>query len=211
MSTRFRIVTCIPAPYAAAARRFLPSWLRNAGAAEIRIGTLPACDHRAYQLQRWPWLTAQVQAGVADGVRVLWLDSDCFVLRELGPGFAPHRPIGVARWPRINAGVLFFNTDVAFDFAGWCAATGRDIETMLRDPAACDQWALEHALLRIPDQIHRLDWREWNYCDGDDWPRELRAVQDTVRIIHVKGLGDWDGPFAAARIAAVHAVCGERL
>ncbi len=199
---RFRTRSISP-DFADAMRIFLPSWFQNSRAKTIKINRVEGTSWRENLLRRSQWLRRQVLAASQLGDKLLFLDADVFVISDVGEGFSSRHPISVARWPGLNAGVMFFNTAVPFDWRGLldemlalvtrCCTepTASAPETRRRFPN-CDQSVWQKLLRNVQDQVCKLDMKVWNFCyDPPYWDRMLKRHRDVIRIAHVKGHGKW--------------------
>jgi hypothetical protein len=194
----FTILTTISPDYAHAWTQVMPTWFANSGADEIVVHRTDEGSWTKNTIRRNEILCAEVARRAKFGQRILRLDADCLVLRNLAEGFSDEHPISVARWPQINMGVCYFNTAVAFDWRRWMKET----MTLIRQQCSgrkdssceCDQIVWRPRLHMLPPElICKLPEWEYNYnnFDMDQWERELPTIRDIVRVIHLKGHGRW--------------------
>lgn len=213
------IVSAATPDYARQAGIFVPSWIRNSGAAEITICPLPdpAKTSRQYcQYMRNEALRTAILSAKARGLRAVFLDIDAWVLGPLDDAFDGVHPLGICRWPNINCGVQFYDTTLDFDFDSFLAETCSEISVALKNyrdgrrVGLREQLVWEDALKKYSPHVAKLDDRKWNLCVGDSkWKAELIAHKDTVRIVHVKGRGQrhqqqW-------RIETAYKIFGDRI
>jgi len=213
----FSIFTTISQGFSEAMRIFMPSWIRNSGAQEIVIAQLSGDTWMENIVQRCDRLAECVTKAATTGARLLSLDADCFVLDSLAGGFSDNHAFSVTRWPKINCGVMWFNTACHPGPADWPTFLSTTLDQIRNlclsaDPprGACDQWIWERRLQEIPGCVMSLNAEEWNLCDGIDshWREQLQSRR--VRVAHVKGRGDWTGQ-AGRRIALVRELFPERV
>lgn len=215
----FAIVSAATPDYARQAGIFVPSWIRNSGAAEITIIPLPdpATTSRQYcQYKRNEELAKAILSAKDRGLRAVFLDIDAWTLGPLDDAFDGVHPLGVCRWPNINCGVQFYDTALDFDFAGFLDETCDEIRAALeayrngRRVGIREQLVWEDKFRKYEQHVAKLDDRVWNLCVGDGkWEAELLKHKDTVRIVHVKGRGqrhqqDW-------RIETAYKIFGNRI
>jgi hypothetical protein len=213
----FTIVAAYTPSYVETLRYCLPSW-RNSGASKIVLEQLP--DITGPKETAWYDGTAarceahyrNITAALDRGERVLALDVDCVVLKDLSSGFSADHPISVARWPDFNMGVMFFNPSSplrhpAFDhlpppidWLEWVRSVTDRIRDncqrykgTLRPAGGCwlaDQMAWQSEVQEIQSSVNKLDADVWNFCPHlNDWEREWERVKDRVKIVHLKGQG----------------------
>lgn len=200
---QFRIATTVSPDFADGTRLFLPSWLRNSGAESIDVQQATGATWYENIIQRNINLRRSVLAAVRDGVGLLALDLDCFIVRDVSGGFDGVHPIAVARWPLPNMGVAFFDCRLAFEWERMLNLLIVRVTRRCRDPKT---WGNEQLKGRFGDQypwrdtlheqdgaVRKLDMAEWNFCfQPEDWAHELAKHQERIRIIHVKGRGRWE-------------------
>ena len=189
MSVGFDIVTTVSPSYLHFLKLCTPSWYMNSGADKIITCTLP--DGSWFkQLDCRTRLLCNVVKSML-GRKLLLLDVDCVVLKDLSEGFHESKPFSVARWPNINAGVIFVNTQIPFDFVGFLDILADRVHSNCyerKKNIAADQDIWQQMLGDISPQVCKLDWAEWNFCDHpQNWDKVLARCKDRVRIAHVKG------------------------
>ena len=206
MTTPFDIVSTYTPDYAGQAGTFLPSWLRNSGATDVRLIALPAGGSWGHVMTvRTRALADAVLEAAGQRRRVAALDLDVFVLRPLAPAFDGIHPLAIARWPQVNAGVQFFDTTIDFPWLRWFAFLAQCFGEMIDKPQGTgnleqDIWA--RAYRHHEAQVNKLAEEEWNLTvPTSQWEPALRKYRDTLRIAHVKGRGD--PKRQGSRIAAV--------
>jgi len=194
----FTILTTLSPAFARAWRDFMPSWHANSGADEIVIRPIDEGSWQRNIVRRAEILCDELLARVPAGRKVLLLDADCLVLRDLSSGFSDRHIISVARWPNVNLGVLFFNLALPFKWASWLRDTVAQIQQEGAKPHRptheLDQKIWRPRLQAMSSNILQLAEWEWNYnaFDLPNWQRELPAIRDVVRVLHIKGHGDWE-------------------
>lgn len=197
----FTIITTISPEFTRAERDFFPTWHANSGADSIVVHKIDEGSWHENILKRAELFRDELIARKRNGERVLLLDADCIVLRDLSEGFSDEHPISVARWPQVNMGVAFFN--LAIQPRPWCwVGFLRNIVKELAAKVAsghtpqheCDQAIWRPWLYRIESHVYKLAEWEWNYnCfDLPQWDRELPKLKEITRVIHIKGHGDWE-------------------
>ena len=210
----FTIITACTPNYADVLRYCMPSWIKHSGAERIIVTRIEGGSPE-YERAEWYRSVAMrceamrdaVLDAMARGERVLAMDIDCVVLKNLGGGFSPDHAFSAARWPDINMGVLFMNTAVAFEFEPFLnemAARVRDrCGRLAANPGEKwrpgDQDIWREMLKREERHVCKLDWREWNFCDHPQfWDVEMKKYKDVIRVAHLKGrLGMRPAPLAA--------------
>jgi len=197
----FRIVTTVSFDYAKAADFCLPSWRKCSGADDFVIryhktleGSRTGRWFRAVK-ERVSTMMHELRQAVADKRKLLCMDSDCIVLRVLANGFAEGKPIAVARWPNVNMGVIFLNTDMDWPFLAFFEEYARKsleyIDEQIRTHVArngADQDIFVPMLHGIEADIAKLDVDEWN-LPMSEHPKSrdrLEKHKDKVRIIHLR-------------------------
>ncbi len=189
-----------------AERVFFPTF-GNAGAARVVIHRIDAGSWAGNIGARAEIIQQEILNRYYHKERLLFIDADCMVLRDLSGGFSQYHAVSVARWPSPNMGVLYCNLAVepgAFDASGqttwpaFMAAVTRDIgraaKKRRRDPMLeCDQPVWRHYLQVIVKRLYRLPEWEYNYSEFDlpVWRRQLPNLQPIMKVLHVKGHGDW--------------------
>lgn len=204
----FRIVTTASYNYASVVDFCLPSWRKNSGANEILVRWHPdrAAGERTknwFQAVQERCLTIRdaVRAAVADQTKLLILDADCLVFKNLEDGFAEGKPIAMARWPEVNMGVMFLNTDLDWPFCEFFDAyaknSRRHIEALIRDKSrrtGADQDVFIEMLKGHDDDVAKLDNHvnsmaeaTWNclFCERNDMEL-LRQRKDVINILHLR-------------------------
>lgn len=202
----FTIVAAVTPNYAETLRFCFPSWVKNSGASKIIVERIDAPDgprETAWYdntALRCEAMCRNVVTAIQAGERVLALDVDCVVLKDLSGGFSDAHPISVARWPDINMGVLFFNPLVDFQFGHFLRRVADLIKAncqkhrgTLRPAGGCqlaDQEVWRSMLWNMEERVHKLDACEWNFCPlPGKWASGWDAHKDRVRIVHLKGQG----------------------
>ena len=203
MGSPFDIFVSVCSNYVPLFSALFPGWLRNSGANQIIVNTLPETPSDYLYRQRWHTNTMRrcqaMQEIVLDytskGKRIVAMDADCIILKNLSGGFHPTLPISVAHWPDFNMGVMFFNGQVDFDFPKlFSKVTPRIVATNTslvtrpeQDWLIADEFIWREELKRYGKFVHKLNWFEWNYCGPpEDWPSVLPTIKDTVRVLHPK-------------------------
>ncbi len=195
----FTIITTISPDFADAWRWFLPAWYANSGADEIVVHRIDEPSWAKNVMRGSEILADEIGRRAARREKVLALDADCLVLRDLSGGFSDTHHISVARWPSPNMGVAFFNTAMPLDWVAWMGAGVDELRRALvasDDPEAgysFDQ-PIWHRRLKQPGiQVCRLDEHEWNYnrTELDQWKKDLPTLRGTVRVVHFKHHGQW--------------------
>lgn len=196
----FTILTAISPSYASTLKRFIPTWAANSGASAIDVRILKGKGWSECIVERAGMIYDAVMEAARYSKRVVWLDSDIYVVRNLADGFADGRFISVARWPNINAGVIFFNGD-DMSPSHWflevmASVTNEIARRALRQPdgsrGESDQVIWREFLSTIQGRVHKLDSDEWNYTGvPEHWATDLPRIKDTVRALHTRGNGNW--------------------
>ena len=195
----FTIVSTISPDFEEGRKLFVPSWYRNSGAEFIDLKTINGGTWYENIILR----NEHIRDSIKAGKRVVSLDLDCFVINDLTSGFDGTHPIGVARWPEPNMGVLFLDGTVDFEWEQFFLPLIARITARCRNPATWgnknqkgrfgDQYPWHAALRVIEPQIRKLDMNVWNFCyQPEDWDEQLAIHRDKIRIIHVKGRGRWE-------------------
>lgn len=195
----FSIITTLSPDFTRRAEEvFFPTWHANSGADEIVIHKIDEGSWVANIAKRAEILRDELLARLPRGEHVLALDADCLVLLALGGGFSDDHIVSVARWPNVNLGVVFFNLGVPFKWERWLNDIVREIQDEAGRPDRkatheCDQVVWRPRLQAMSDRVLQLSEWEWNYnCfDLPQWRRELPGIKSVVRVIHIKGHGDW--------------------
>ena len=230
----FDLVTVACGEYAAAFEQFLPGWLANSGARSITVisdaqfGNLPVrVHHRHLQNKARSWLSGVMAKAdalsvhletCADGTRLVLLDADCAVLKDLRPFAEGTADLTLTRFsidparhprcagtcssgafaltvnPRTRAFVRLWDlVQQAYALVGHGTRPGK---------VACDQYALTD-LARgkaCGVSIRAADERIWNSApdrSDDAWLADIHARRPAV--VHFKG-GRWRNRDLVARI-----------
>ena len=200
----FTIISTYSPDFASALDLFVPTWLTNSGASEIVIHDIDAGTWMENIVARNQIIHDEVVARSSRGEKVLSLDIDTLVLRDLSGGFSGDHAFSVARWPEVQMGVTFFNTARPFKWNRWMGDTLRMIqkECVYRGPKTrnpqyenrqCDQKVWKPRLWSTPDEVCKLGEWEWNYNakESHQWERDLPTLKDITRVLHLKGHGKW--------------------
>lgn len=191
------IISTISPDFESARDLFVPTWTANSGASEIVIHDIDAGSWAANIVARNQIIHDEVVARSATGQKVLSLDIDCLVIRDLYGGFSADHPISVSRWPEVQMGAAFFNTSIDFPWAKWMGDTMAMVREKCsyrdprRDNRQHDQFVWKPRLWAIEKQVCKLgDW-EWNYNfkEWHQWERDLPTLKDITKVLHVKGHG----------------------
>ncbi len=186
----FTILTAISPDYADTLQRFIPTWACNSGAAGIDIRMLTGTTWHDNITQRTRHIRDAVTEAARHRRKVVWLDADIYVVRSLAGGFRDGFPLSIARWPNINAGVIYFNTEVAVDWARLLGDVYSEISD--RPHGSSDQAIWHKHLCKGEQMVNKLDGEEWNYTGlWEDWRSDLLRIKDTVRALHTRGNGQW--------------------
>ncbi len=194
----FTIITTVSPDFERARRQFIPTWEANAGADDIVVHEIDEGSWVKNIVRRAEIIVAELITRLPRGEKVLALDADCIVTRDLSEGFSDDHRISVARWPNVNLGVVFFNLAVEHKWRVWLADTLREIQeegAKERKPThECDQVVWRPRLHSMGDHVHKLAEWEWNYntFDWTNFRHELPALKTLCRIVHFKGHGDWE-------------------
>ncbi len=195
----FTILTAISPSYASTFKRFLPTWAANSGADAIDVRILKGTGWSECIVERAEIIACTLETAERNAECVVWLDADIYVTRSLAGGFDRNSPIGITRWPNINAGVIFFDTywEPRKGWKRFLLSLFDDIEHFCkRNPdgsrGESDQKIWFEHLCEIEDQVHKLDSDEWNYTGlPENWATDLPRIKDTVRALHTRGNGAW--------------------
>jgi hypothetical protein len=193
----FTILTAISPSYASTLKRFIPTWAANSGAANIDVRILKGKGWSECIVERAEIIREAVEFSAPVCRNIVWLDADIYVVKSLACGFVDHTAISVARWPNINAGVLFFRTGHDLFRQGVLHSVMVDIDRRCkRNPdgsrGESDQKIWFEHLSKIDGQVHKLDSDEWNYTGlPENWATDLPRIKDTVRALHTRGNGTW--------------------
>jgi len=193
----FAIISTASPEYHSAIERFVPTWHANSGAEQINVYRLDGRTWADCILQRNEILHEQLSRRI--GQRVLCLDIDCLVLRDLSGGFSSDHAFSVARWPHVQMGVLFVNMTREFPWQDWLDETLAEVKRAYLDRDArhvnrqCDTLAWQPRLHAIHREVCQLGEWEWNYSCKEvyQWQRDLPPLQSVTRILHLKGHGQW--------------------
>lgn len=180
----------------------LPTWRRHSGAERIDVrlyaeqgGRGKAQRYLRNLIPRVQNIREVVVAAVRDKRRLLLLDADCLTLKDCSEGFSDLLPIGIARWPSINMGVMFLRTDTDNPFVeffnDWADRAIAHINYLLTQrPVAIedgDQGVMESKLHEIGHLVDKLDKRLWNYTFSNEIDRDdFEAAKDEMRILHLR-------------------------
>ncbi len=198
---KFTIITTISPKFARAERDFFPTWYANSGADSIVVHKIDEGSWRQNILKRAEIFCEELLARKRNLERVLLLDADCIVLRDLSEGFSDGHPISVARWPQVNMGVAFFNLARHPWPLPWRGLLRGIVKEITAEVAGghnprheCDQAIWRPRLHQMEGQVFKLAEWEWNYnCfDLPQWKRELPKLREITRVLHIKGHGDWE-------------------
>lgn len=196
----FTIISTYSPEFARALDVFVPTWYANSRAERIVIHRIEEQGSWAANIiRRNQIIHDEVVKRAANRERVLSLDIDILVLKDLSAGFCDEHPFSVAGWPDVNMGVFFLNTAVPFPWRQWMDETLARVlrECPQRDPQhvnrRCDTEVWRPRLHQAFRHVCKLGVWEWNYhCrEMHQWERDLPALRDVVRLIHLKGHGDW--------------------
>ena len=193
----FTIITTLSPEFERAHRDFIPTWYANSGADQIVVHPIDEGSWVGNIVKRAEILNIELIARLPRGEKVLALDADCLVLKNLEAGFLDDHIMSVARWPNVNMGVVFFNLGVKFKWVRWLLDTLAMIkEEAKKDRKAsheCDQVIWRPRLHAHAQLIYKLPEWEWNYNNFElhQWRHELPAIRDVAKVIHIKGHGDW--------------------
>lgn len=197
----FTIITTISPEFTRAERDFFPTWHANSGADSIVVHKIDEGSWHRNILRRAELFRDELIARKRNRERVLLLDADCIVLRNLSEGFSDDHAISVARWPQVNMGVAFFNLAIQprpWPWTGFLRNIVKEIAAKVAGGHTpqheCDQVIWRPALHQIESHVLKLAEWEWNYnCfDLPQWERELPKLKEITRVIHIKGHGDWE-------------------
>ncbi len=197
----FDIITTVSPNLASGIPLFLPSWFRNSGAKHILVRSTDSESWYENIIHR----NKHIQERVKAGRRIVSLDLDCFVVKNLARGFDGIHPISVARWPGANMGVAFFDGQLRCPIVDWDAffkPLMNAITMRCRNPKHWDrpgqkgrfgdQPPWQEALQAVERDVGKLDMNVWNFChQPEDWEAALRTHHQSVRVIHIKGRGAW--------------------
>lgn len=194
----FTIITTLSPEFERARTDFIPTWEANAGADEIIVHEIDEGTWVGNIVKRAEVLVDELLTRLPRGEKVLALDADCLVLRDLSGGFSDDHMMSVARWPNVNLGVVFYNLAVEYKWRRWLC----DTVDLIREEGKKDHkpsHELDQAVWRprlheIDDRIFKLAEHEWNYNTFplDYWKIELPQLVDITRVLHIKGHGDWN-------------------
>ena len=192
----YTILTAVSPDYADMARVFMHTWIRNSGASEIDIRLLSGESWSANIVERMVHIRNAVLQAAATRRLIAWLDADIYIVKPMGGGFSPEHPISITRWPNINAGVIFFNTMIEFDWSSFLDPLLDEITERCRmvdgERGYSDQKIWFKHLAAIEDRVCKLDSDEWNYTGlWENWGDDLARIGGIVRALHTRGNGDW--------------------
>jgi len=217
----FTIITTLSPDYARAERELLPTWCANSGAAEIVVHRIDEGSWERNIAARATIIRDELLARLPTGERVLSLDIDCLVLRDLSSGFSDRHLVSVARWPSPQMGVVFFNLAVPFEWATWLTEIHDEIQREVkrqvergRNPMhELDQKIWRPRLFGIRERVRKLPDYVWNYSDFDlaNWRRDLPGLQPLLRVAHLKGHGDFCFARLAEKIAVAKTIWPKEL
>lgn len=194
----FTIITTLSPEFERARRDFIPTWEANAGADQIIVHEIDEGSWVGNIVKRAEIIVDELLAHLPLGGKILALDADCLVLRDLSGGFSDNHMMSVARWPNVNLGVVFFNLEYDYKWVRWLRDTVHLIRAEGMKPRKatheCDQVVWRPRLHAIEDRIFKLAEHEWNYNTFplDYWKIELPQLVDITRVLHIKGHGDWN-------------------
>ena len=198
----FIISTTASASYRSVLDYCLPSWYQNSGASRIDIhlhnnekGLSLTQQYLANIITRCERMRDAVHS--ANGRKLLLMDCDCLVLRNLAEGFSDSKPISVAHWPEINMGVLFFNMELDWPFDEFIdefadKATRRCRMLMRMSPCevkrhSTDQVIMAELLLARDTAVHKLDGKVWNFRYSVRTTKaELDEHKAEMRVLHLR-------------------------
>ena len=202
----FTIVAACTPNYAEMLRYTMPSWFKNSGATKIVVERLDMATgprktawYDNVAARCWAMMR-NLRDALDRGERVVALDVDCVVLGDLSDGFSGKHSVGVARWPNVNMGVLFWKPGYPFLYNTWLSMVTTRIEKnckiargKLRKSGGCylaDQSVWEEELHKIEDRVNKLDANVWNFCPLPEvWESEWAKRKDAIKIVHLKGQG----------------------
>lgn len=198
----FVIATAVNAAFAPVLKESMPSWIKNSGASEIRVHRFESPEYENPNLAFYaavPLRCAAMREAILDAVerqeRLVFLDADAFTIRNIEGGFSDNHAFSVARWPRWNMGVIFVNTLRPFP---WRIVLDRMVDEVARrccrlattspdELVPDDQHVWQEILGEVTDEVHKLDWHEWNMCiHWREWREHVLRYRDTMRIAHLK-------------------------
>ncbi len=181
----------------------LPSWVRNSGAdrIEIKMYSEPEAEHFSQRylknlITRCELFRGFIRDAIARKTKLLLLDADCLVLQDVSGGFSPTKPFALTRWPNINMGVMFLNTELPWPFVEFFdtfieRATKRCEHAAERGPNAFlsdnDQPVMIDMLSKHDSDVEKLPAKTWNFTYSDPWTKErLAKYRDTIKILHLR-------------------------
>lgn len=198
---KYDIATACSNDYTEVLRLCMPSWIRNSGAESITVYpfSIQEKDPRIrwyLQAARRCQIMASVVCSAANrGQRLLFLDTDCFVLSPLHNGFSSEKPISIARWPDINMGVLFFNTLIPFPWMDFFSVLipriTKRCHWLIDNPpkkwVPGDQDVWREQLHTMVEHVDKLDANVWNFCySAHEWEDRLKHTKDSIKVLHIK-------------------------
>ncbi len=192
----FTISTTISSDYHFVLDRCLPSWYRVSGASRIDVHLYQtSADTRYRWIMNLVHRCERMQQAVHEsaGRKLLLMDADCMVLKELSSGFSDTKPISVARWPNINLGVLFLNMTLDWPFREFFDEFVRKATEYCnanKGSQGADQSVMIGMLQGIESDVEKLDGGVWNFRYRDGTKRaEFRSVIKDLKILHLIGRG----------------------
>jgi len=196
----FRIVTTASYSYAPVVEFCLPSWRRNSGADDIVIRWHKQLGEgdlqqwlRAVQ-ERCGTMMDAVEQCVADKRKLLLMDADCVVIKSLEDGFKDGQQSAIARWPNINMGVVFLNTDMDWPFVDffrrYVSESNAHIDKLIAAQSkrcGADQDIFTEMLKDVEDDVAKLDHHVWNFPFSERIDQVMLAeAANNIRILHLR-------------------------
>ncbi len=197
----FTIFTTVSNSYQEVADFCLPSWFKHSGADQIDVryyrgSQADTLCSRWFDnlMERCRAMQDAVRQAVRHRRKLLLMDADCLVLKDLAAGFSDNKPFSVTRWRNINMGVMFLNTSLKWPFVAFfdefvCKALVRcqrmKAERNFTD--AGDQDIMWKMLWEREDDVAKLDYKQWNFTYSHRTSDcDLRKHKDRVRILHMR-------------------------
>lgn len=191
---RFTMFTAASTCYQEVADLCVPSWRRNSGAEKVQVfsyddpGSNNICTkwHSSLIVRAKAWADA-VRKAVADNMPIVLMDVDCLVLSPISGGFGGEHPIGIARWPWINIGVVFVDVRLEFPFVEFFDDFVNRLERTPQGErcVAADQHIMREKLKNCETAVNKLPAKEWNFTFSvRDGPERIALYPDG-RIIHL--------------------------